>query len=220
MKSKIIGILLVEDIYNYRDIAITNAISSKQVYRSSRLSDYLNTQLLDKMKERDKIKTVLDLRRPGEADNFATYRQKLSDLNILWINYPFGDHGDIGVANRDFEFATSQDNQFYEWLPKYGPYMFKDILRILNSNQWPIVIHCSAGRDRTGMIVAILQLLVGVEENEIIQSYLQSEGAKQRDLEIFFKTLHSLGGIEEVLLNNGISREEIQQIREKLSGSN
>ena len=37
-----------------------------------------------------------------------------------------------------------------------------------------ILFHCSAGKDRTGMIAAILLMLVGVKKEEIIKNYTLS----------------------------------------------
>ena len=37
-----------------------------------------------------------------------------------------------------------------------------------------ILFHCSAGKDRTGMIAAILLMLVGVKKEEIVKNYTLS----------------------------------------------
>lgn len=40
----------------------------------------------------------------------------------------------------------------------------------------PTLIHCTAGKDRTGVCVAALLSLIGVPHEAIVQEYLQSEG--------------------------------------------
>ena len=37
------------------------------------------------------------------------------------------------------------------------------------------IIHCSAGKDRTGVVVAVLLALVGVERDTIVEDYLQTK---------------------------------------------
>ena len=127
------------------------------VFRSSALGN--NVDLLPVVLTEKNIVSVMDLRRPGEYDpeNLAEYKSIVKELEIEWINLPFGDHGDIGVETRDYDFALPDDNLFYEWLPRYGTFMLKDVVRMINHHQLPLVIHCSAGRDRTGMVVAMLQ---------------------------------------------------------------
>ena len=38
----------------------------------------------------------------------------------------------------------------------------------------PAIVHCSAGKDRTGLVVAVLLDLVGVDREAIVEDYLQT----------------------------------------------
>jgi protein-tyrosine phosphatase len=38
----------------------------------------------------------------------------------------------------------------------------------------PVLIHCTAGKDRTGVIAALIQLLVGVTSQVVMEDYLLS----------------------------------------------
>ena len=38
----------------------------------------------------------------------------------------------------------------------------------------PAIVHCSAGKDRTGLVIAVLQDLVGVDRETIVEDYLQT----------------------------------------------
>ncbi len=52
----------------------------------------------------------------------------------------------------------------------------KAIKSIAAIEAYPLLIHCTAGKDRTGVLVALLLSCIGVEKEIIIEEYLQSEG--------------------------------------------
>ncbi len=49
------------------------------------------------------------------------------------------------------------------------------VMRALNAAPGPALFHCSAGKDRTGAIAALLLALCGVDELDILADYQQSE---------------------------------------------
>ncbi|KAI8923103.1 protein-tyrosine phosphatase-like protein [Entophlyctis helioformis] len=54
----------------------------------------------------------------------------------------------------------------------------KDIKRFMDicaeEASYPIIVHCSAGKDRTGLTVSLLQMLLGVPKNAIVEDYAKS----------------------------------------------
>lgn len=54
-----------------------------------------------------------------------------------------------------------------------------DALRVLAAPQttWPVYVHCTSGRDRTGVVVAAALLAIGVPRDIVIEEYLLSDGA-------------------------------------------
>ncbi len=52
---------------------------------------------------------------------------------------------------------------------------FSEIL--LSPDHSPVLIHCQAGKDRTGIVSALIQLLMGVEREIIVRDYLKSNDA-------------------------------------------
>lgn len=58
----------------------------------------------------------------------------------------------------------------------YGKEEIAQVLRICaNSSNYPIMYHCSSGKDRTGLITALILLCCGVDAQDIITNYHQSE---------------------------------------------
>lgn len=46
---------------------------------------------------------------------------------------------------------------------------------------FPVFIHCTSGKDRTGVIIAALLTLLDIPQDIIIEEYLLSEGKIRRD---------------------------------------
>jgi rhodanese-related sulfurtransferase len=64
----------------------------------------------------------------------------------------------------------------------YGPHLerFPERTRrvleaIADAPEGGVIVHCSVGRDRTGMVVAVLLRLLGVEVEEVVRDYERSE---------------------------------------------
>jgi protein-tyrosine phosphatase len=62
---------------------------------------------------------------------------------------------------------------------------FKDwisrLLHQLTLIEYPIYIHCTAGKDRTGVATALLLKLLGIANEHILEDYLRSEGTTHVD---------------------------------------
>ena len=61
----------------------------------------------------------------------------------------------------------------------------------------PILIHCTSGKDRTGVIVAAILLLFEIPESLIIQEYLASKGVD--DPRLIKQAIHGFGNIKTYL---------------------
>ena len=107
-----------------------------------------------------------------------------------------------------------------------------------------VLVHCYAGKDRTGMTVALLLSLVGVSDEDVADDYAltmlnldplisdwletiadQDERARMRELasprrEAMLETLayveECYGGAEKYLLTAGVSPEQIARLRQRL----
>jgi len=72
-----------------------------------------------------------------------------------------------------------------------------NVFRLLESPvDLPILIHCKHGRDRTGVAVAVLLMILGVTRNAIAEEFLLTDGARMTDLQRTFAGIKERGGIE------------------------
>lgn len=51
------------------------------------------------------------------------------------------------------------------------------VLRAIGAGESPALLHCTAGKDRTGVVAAMLLLLLGVPEERVYEDYLRSNDA-------------------------------------------
>jgi protein-tyrosine phosphatase len=65
-------------------------------------------------------------------------------------------------------------NLYAEMVSLFKP-VLKDIFKTLsNEESYPVLLFCSAGRDRTGFLTALIMHVLGIAQNQIIADYLHS----------------------------------------------
>lgn len=162
------------------------------------------------------IKTDLDLRTVGEGG--------------AGVKSPLGD--DVNYVNLDGRYYIGDKGI----TDKKGKEIIADEIRVFTDPaNYPVYVHCSLGRDRTGTIVLLLQGLVGVGKNDIMMDYElsifsvtgtldnASIEAIRSNIQATYSYLNtSYKGdsfaekVENYLLSCGITAEEIQTIRDIL----
>lgn len=171
---------LLETTLNTRDLGDhkTNAgkvTIFKRIYRS----DYGNKPPNDKdikLLLTNKITTIIDMRYIQNKDNNAikNYFEKIKYFR--YYNYPIEEGSQIPKSINDvpksyIEIACSKN--------------IKNILEIIANSENGVMINCSAGKDRTGVVTAIIFMLCGVIKDEIIEDYMNSkECLKEKFTEI------------------------------------
>jgi protein-tyrosine phosphatase len=81
---------------------------------------------------------------------------------------------------------------------------------------YPIYFHCTFGRDRTGVVGALLLLALGATRETVMQEYLLSQpyvGAFPDSLAAVLDEVEQRGGAEAVLREIGITTAELEVMR-------
>jgi protein-tyrosine phosphatase len=172
---------ILESAPNFRDLGGYVSTNGKQtawgkVFRSQAFAQ-LNDRDINKIKEMG-IKTVIDFRDDGEVRKAPS---RLPDgINVIRLP--------IGVGNNDtvmdviqstalkqldslqcIHFMEEINRKFVtEFVPQYKA--FFDIL--LKPENYPVVFHCTAGKDRTGFAAAMLLSALDVNWNTVMEDYL------------------------------------------------
>ncbi|WP_293907049.1 tyrosine-protein phosphatase [Phenylobacterium sp.] len=124
------------------------------------------------------LSVVVDLRRSNEREREPSRRWEGFTAQVI--------ENDIGQDTAD-EWATfiaGSDlsvGSFRAYMLDYyraAPYQRRHIdlyaryFRALAESQGPVLVHCAAGKDRTGIICALTHHVAGVHDDDIVQDYL------------------------------------------------
>lgn len=232
-------------VFNFRDLgglttAGGRAVRWRTVFRSDTLS---------RLGAEDRaafaalgIRTVIDLRRPAEVASMGRVPEW---TQVVWrhnhLEHPTWDHStytaEVGVARWLAE--------RYVELAHHGR---ADIARVVgmltDDDNGPTVVHCVAGKDRTGLIVALALELLGVPDDQIAADYALTERSEplfsqwvrtafpqdaqqapppfytHTPAEAMLITLYELrrrhGSIAEYLVGSGLQPDRVERLRERL----
>jgi len=168
---------------NFRDIGGISASGNsclKQgiVFRSAN-PDRLSRADLARLRSLN-IRTVIDLRAPGELSkryNSVDHAERLS----LPLDFQQTTRERLKpvIYRRDAELAISDiSNEIYlEILDASGPVLRQVMETLASPGRCPVLIRCQAGKDRTGIVIALLLLALGVERKLIISDFMRSNEA-------------------------------------------
>jgi len=86
---------------------------------------------------------------------------------------------------------------------------------------YPVIVHCAGGKDRTGIVSALLLDLLGVSRPQIIQDYMLSEDTGEVDqawIKAALAEVDAEGGIEKYLTGIGIDPSMQSAIKKEIIG--
>jgi protein-tyrosine phosphatase len=91
------------------------------------------------------------------------------------------------------------------------------VLKTLGTDAaYPVYVHCTWGRDRTGVVSAVVLLALGATREAILQEYLLSQplvGAYPASLMAVLDEIDRQGGIEAYLASLGATPEQLATLR-------
>ncbi|MBC2639806.1 MULTISPECIES: tyrosine-protein phosphatase [unclassified Rhodococcus (in: high G+C Gram-positive bacteria)] len=155
--------------YNFRDLGgfATDAGTTKwnKLFRSDALHR-LDQPARDLLRER-KLALVIDLREQQELDDNPT---ALDGVGHRVEHLPVYE-GEIDLDGANFDLAVV----YGEMVQRYGHRLTRAVRAIARSGDDPTVVHCTAGKDRTGLVVALTLAAVGVDQRDIVADYAMSE---------------------------------------------
>lgn len=178
----------IKKVHNFRTVGnIRNAdgrtLKEGRFYRSGHLGK-LKKKSFDKL-EKLGIKEVIDLRNSKEI------AQKPDHLpnDIIYKNYSaFEDEGDqLDQAKKlvlkgkvDGSDADQRMLEFYKDYVTENPEIIKKIITEILDSEQPILYHCTAGKDRTGIITALILTILKFDKQTIYNDYLLSNNYRKK----------------------------------------
>lgn len=158
------------------------------------------------------LRNVIDMRTPNEirAKPDRRFSDKIKTIEISFIP-SWGDPGKFArflMLLRKRSENETLIREFYKQIIFRHKQQIKRIFEIISDeNNLPAVIHCTAGKDRTGIAVALIHLLCGVSEEDMLHDYLLTNILLRSSIK---RLLHGNGLLS--LFN--ISMEKIQPLLE------
>jgi protein-tyrosine phosphatase len=204
----------LDKIPNFRDLAkYTSKIKPRMIYRSSHLAPHCSESYYHDLVDGFEIKTIIDLRWPTETNRFHYTPNAIKERN--YVNVPLLD---TLLNKKDVTkfIPYNEKRGFYEIIPEYFKSQIRSIFEQLVYLETPIVIHCWSGKDRTGMIVALILLLLDTPEEEILDDYLATGLTTSKEkIQPFFDIINSYGNVRDYLLSTGLTSSILKQIIER-----
>ncbi len=189
------------------------------------------------------IKTIIDVRDEWEAKDFPNVFAQASDMH--YINLPL--IGNRLSQDEDWKAASEKYSYLYELYAYYLEQCQPQIATIIGAaaaGTGGTIIQCYAGKDRTGLIAALILGAVGVSTDDIVDDYAESglqiahlvaerrlyavENGRnmqnfERDMasepETMANTLNYLneryGGVQDYLMRCGVTDSQLTELRRR-----
>lgn len=126
------------------------------------------------------IKTVVDFRATEERESEPT-RWAAGEVNIMTWDYSMDFGQDTNIlaefANPQLDAAGAEAlmASMYRGMAEEQKPHYAAMFATLSTSDEPLLFHCTAGKDRTGIAAALLLTALGVDRETVIQDYVLSE---------------------------------------------
>lgn len=194
------------------------------------------------------VSIIVDLRCPWELslDPPVFANEPAAEGEISCLNLPMIDESDA-EATTVFERASSKEEMYTLMLDVYQEPVGAILNAIAEAPEGAVLIHCHSGKDRTGLISALLLSVAGVPEEAIAGDYAltdtclqplhdrlidenggspEERAAMAYELSSPPEVIHAVfqhlgqryGGTEGYVLQAGLRPENLDRLRERLRG--
>ncbi len=153
------------------------------------------------------IKRIVDLRKPEEKLTAPTpneLRDKVTVVEVPISSKIAGfDDGLDAILTKKISSINSEDmaEMYLEILDEYSDSLIELAQQTIDFSNGSTLIHCTAGKDRTGMLVALIQLAHGVAKEYVYHDYLLSNA---------YRTPFRMESLRPTLQQNGIDVEKFK----------
>jgi protein tyrosine/serine phosphatase len=120
------------------------------------------------------LRTVIDLRSTFEVTEEGRF-DGADDL--AFFHLPVFEHGELPFKPVERDDPEPPHGEFYAVIATTGREAIASALRVIAQGEHAVVFHCAAGKDRTGIIAALILSVLGVPDDAIVADYHLSERA-------------------------------------------
>lgn len=124
------------------------------------------------------LRVVCDLRSTPERRRKPSRLPEVHDFEIVARDY-HSSVADLVTAMRQPDVTPDNARSFmigfYRELPYEQSEMYRTLFERLAAGALPLLFHCAAGKDRTGVAAALLLDLLGVPRSTVIEDYILTD---------------------------------------------
>jgi protein-tyrosine phosphatase len=180
--------------WNFRDLGGYQTRNGRRlaygrVYRSNNLDD-LTDRDLDALRALG-VATVYDLRRQSEVPEGYVCALPFAER----VHLPMGSDDDLGATLSCTDVATPRD--YWRLAVDHHDVISLIFEGLAEDRRLPAIIHCSSGKDRTGVVCALLLTLIGVPGISVLDDFEQSQelwqSCGERRLDVRAQDAHDVG---------------------------
>jgi protein tyrosine/serine phosphatase len=169
-----------EAIDNFRDFGDYAAghrrLKPRLLYRSASQSRATDADL-EKLAALG-LSVIVDLRRANEREREPSRRWSGFAARVIEndIGQETADEWATFIQSSDLSEASFRNYmlEYYRHLPHQTRHidLYRRYFQALAQHEGPILVHCAAGKDRTGIICALTHHVAGVHHDDIVEDYL------------------------------------------------
>ena len=175
----------LDGVFNFRDLGglpTSDGATTRSgvMFRSDALH-HLAPDAADRLVDLG-IRTIIDLRSAVELERSG--RGALGDTAIGFLHAPLT-HGDAAAGYVLPPALADGDlgRHYVESFPERSEMLARVITHLADPANVPAVFHCTAGKDRTGLVAALVLSLVGVPDDVIVHDYTLTDDRMQLVME-------------------------------------
>ncbi len=178
---------------NFRDVGGYPVESGRRTRwgRLYRADDLAGLTDLDLMRLSElRLRTLIDFRVDAERTLKANRLPK--DSGIRTVSIAFLDEATLellsAIAHNEVDARGINDGmmaQYRRFVTDHAPEYKAMIGHLVDAQNFPILLHCTSGKDRTGFAIAVVLMAVGAERDTIVEDYLLTN-AYRRDIRHLF----------------------------------
>ena len=127
------------------------------------------------------VSTVIDLRTVDEAEQRGRF--PVEQVPVRFVDLPLTDVLPSTEEMPSWRESSYVAQRYVEMVDQGAPALSRAFEVLGSDGSLPAVFHCSAGKDRTGVLSALILAFVGVPDQTIVEDYALSAAAMVRLLE-------------------------------------
>ncbi|MEM1246880.1 MAG: tyrosine-protein phosphatase [Acidobacteriota bacterium] len=214
--------LAFEQCFNFRDIGGYETEDGKTVrwgryFRAGR-QDRMNAADLARLRALE-VRTQIDLRAPAEIEDQS--RGPLEELGARYVHVPVIPEGGAAELARIVGDTAISGRRYLGYLELGAETWIRLFDLFADPRNQPFVVHCTAGKDRTGVTTALLLSVLGVERHTIVHDYLLTNRDVERQVDFVERAIGLPEGVDRPTLTRaaGVPDDAIRDFLDGLDRS-